>query len=152
MSEIKKCSICLNKLKSKKTLDCNHEFCLVCIINLLNYSKKCPLCRRKITNKEIRIIRNSQILTKSKTIYERNDEIKSILYIYVEKANNLSCNNNSIINYLNTIYKLLHNNLWFLKLKENNELKNVIKIKLDEFIKDGWKEGRIWKFKLRKYF
>lgn len=151
MSEIKKCSICLSELKSKKTLDCNHDFCLVCIINLLNYNKKCPLCRRKITNKEIRRIKNSQILTKSKTVYERNHEIESILYIYIEKANDLSCSNESMLNYLNMIYRLLYNNLWFLKLNQNDELKNVMKIKLNEFIRDGWKEGTLWKMKLRKY-
>ena len=148
MKKIKKCVICFNKLQTAKKLDCNHEFCLVCIINNLKYSNKCPLCRRTITKKEIRKIYNSQIFTKSKTIDKRNDELKSILLLYLREADELLDENKCIINTINKIYKLIYNNLWF--LKKNNQLTETLIKKLNEFINCGWEEGKIWKYKLKK--
>ena len=45
------CVICQEPLKKTNLiiLKCGHLFCASCIFKCLNYTRKCPLCRHKIT-------------------------------------------------------------------------------------------------------
>lgn len=46
------CSICLDKYVLPVVLQCNHEFCFLCVKEMFNHSNafplNCPLCRREI--------------------------------------------------------------------------------------------------------
>ena len=44
------CPICLDIFIKPIKLFCNHEMCLKCFKSLIKYSKRCPICRRNITN------------------------------------------------------------------------------------------------------
>jgi len=50
-----KCSICMEKIKTKTICECKHIFCLTCILKNLQYSKSCPLCRGNIIMNKIKI-------------------------------------------------------------------------------------------------
>lgn len=42
------CDICYESIKNKVILECTHEVCLKCIINILKIkSLSCPMCRKK---------------------------------------------------------------------------------------------------------
>jgi len=48
------CSICLeNNNKKYIKLDCGHEFHKTCLTTLLDYSNKCPMCRKQIFKENI---------------------------------------------------------------------------------------------------
>jgi len=47
------CSICLEPIKNKYTLEnCSHLFCKKCITTWLTQSSSCPYCRKEVTNYE----------------------------------------------------------------------------------------------------
>lgn len=48
------CSICMNSISTKNvcTTNCNHSFCLSCILTHLNTNTNCPLCREFIYENE----------------------------------------------------------------------------------------------------
>ena len=55
ISNDNRCSICLDILNKNKNIaitDCNHSFCLSCIIKHLNNDNKCPLCRNEIIDND----------------------------------------------------------------------------------------------------
>ena len=44
------CAVCYNPIKNKVLLECSHDFCLKCLVNILKTKDDgllCPLCRRK---------------------------------------------------------------------------------------------------------
>lgn len=44
------CLICLNKINNPLFLECSHGFCSECIIKFIHSrSRKCPICRLRIT-------------------------------------------------------------------------------------------------------
>src|SRR4051812_20595742 len=43
------CNICYEKITNKVSLQCSHELCLKCLINIIKKSNKilsCPMCRK----------------------------------------------------------------------------------------------------------
>ena len=50
-----KCSICKIREKSVILLKCFHTFCKECVDkNIENRYRMCPICRRKISNEEVK--------------------------------------------------------------------------------------------------
>jgi hypothetical protein len=51
------CSVCMNSYCDHDynyiMLDCNHDVCLKCCVNIYETSRKCPICRNEITYKYI---------------------------------------------------------------------------------------------------
>jgi hypothetical protein len=116
---MEECSICTNNIcdTNKCITNCNHTFCLSCILKHLNTNKKCPLCREIICEsseeeqsdsseeepQRIPNIRLNMVELKTYDIYGRfifNDNLKSaamILFITV----------NSSIIYLSVICALM---------------------------------------------
>ena len=47
--DTKECPICLETIRDKFTLNCNHSYCTECIYNSLSTNKSCPMCREPIT-------------------------------------------------------------------------------------------------------
>ena len=78
------CIICLNPIKNKYTLDCNHSFCFKCITKWLETPRfrygqmigynNCPICRTssQIDTTKIR-------LTRSLTVDKRRTNISNEL-------------------------------------------------------------------------
>lgn len=48
-----KCSICLEQLTNITSTVCGHIFCEDCIVKAIKSSKKCPICRCKLTQRNI---------------------------------------------------------------------------------------------------
>lgn len=47
------CSICLNYIRRKVLLDCEHSFCEKCIYKWMCTKPSCPMCRKNITNQHL---------------------------------------------------------------------------------------------------
>ena len=77
----KTCDICYKKISNKVTLECKHELCVMCFLEMTTWSKgqithfKCHMCRKqynwkKEENKESRIFAPEETLS----ILIREDE------------------------------------------------------------------------------
>ncbi|BFG01950.1 probable receptor-like protein kinase At5g61350 [Drosophila madeirensis] len=42
------CCLCTGRMNRKVTTSCQHSFCKCCLLQQLNHSNRCPLCRKKI--------------------------------------------------------------------------------------------------------
>lgn len=51
------CSICLDTIEEKNhaLTKCKHSFCKKCILNSLNYSNSCPICRQVLSKQDVYI-------------------------------------------------------------------------------------------------
>lgn len=47
------CPICMDSMKEETSTVCGHLFCNSCILSAIQFQKKCPTCRRKLTDKNI---------------------------------------------------------------------------------------------------
>lgn len=47
------CMICMDSMKEETSTVCGHIFCRACILGAIKAQKKCPTCRRKLTNSNI---------------------------------------------------------------------------------------------------
>lgn len=47
------CAICMDTMKEETSTVCGHIFCKPCILGAIKTQKKCPSCRRKLTNSNI---------------------------------------------------------------------------------------------------
>ncbi|MCO5573148.1 hypothetical protein L7F22_026914 [Adiantum nelumboides] len=47
------CAICMDATKEETSTVCGHIFCRPCILGAIKTQKKCPTCRRKLTNSNI---------------------------------------------------------------------------------------------------
>ncbi|XP_057817962.1 E3 ubiquitin-protein ligase BRE1 isoform X2 [Cryptomeria japonica] len=47
------CPICMDSMKEETSTVCGHIFCNSCILSAIQFQKKCPTCRRKLTDKNI---------------------------------------------------------------------------------------------------
>ena len=54
------CSICLDEFENPAICPCDHVFCAECISGVLGaaYANRCPLCRRDIQERNIRLLHN----------------------------------------------------------------------------------------------
>ena len=156
MNNQKKCVICLDNFKTKKKINCGHEFCSKCIAINLIYSNKCPLCRKKIKKKNKFNIINSTSLTRKINKTKNNDlEIHNIFkffYKMIDKLCNLTKRKRrkrkKII--INKIYLLAFNNLWY--LEQHVEFKNKILNELNELDILGWKKAKFWINRFNKIY
>ena len=95
------CSICLEPIKEKNTINCGHTFCNICIDKWTQKNKNCPICRKTLTKiKDYKNIKNysstkdlSNIITILEMFEEENNNDICIL-----KINNVLYRYNSIIN------------------------------------------------------
>tara|TARA_B100001287_G_C22197143_1_gene306239 strand:+ start:34 stop:453 length:420 start_codon:yes stop_codon:yes gene_type:complete len=57
------CPICQEQLQEKNLiiLSCNHSFCASCILKNLNYTRKCPLCRKEIIDNKFKSLGDKYI-------------------------------------------------------------------------------------------
>lgn len=53
---VKKCPICLGALENPSSTICGHIFCTPCIRAAYNSNKICPVCRKKLKNKDIHVL------------------------------------------------------------------------------------------------
>jgi late competence protein required for DNA uptake (superfamily II DNA/RNA helicase) len=50
-----KCSVCQEEtMKDPATIPCYHVFCHACLLQALESSGKCPMCRKKTYSRQIR--------------------------------------------------------------------------------------------------
>ncbi len=47
--DTKECPICLETIRDKFTLECNHSYCIECIYTASATNKSCPMCREPIS-------------------------------------------------------------------------------------------------------
>ncbi|KAL4191967.1 hypothetical protein AMTRI_Chr06g169970 [Amborella trichopoda] len=47
------CAICMDTMKEETSTVCGHLFCKPCITSAIQAQKKCPQCRRKLSNNNI---------------------------------------------------------------------------------------------------
>ena len=82
------CVICVQQIKSKTILDCEHSYCKKCILKWMCNNFSCPLCRQPITKDRLKIqsinygIRNKLVKIMEQcylTISALSDEEQEIL-------------------------------------------------------------------------
>ena len=126
------CPICLDTIleENKTILNCKHEYCINCIIKLLNKNKfECPLCRNLITE-----YKNNNIITK----YIHKLHIKQVINIDIIKKLKLYYYKKIIkinifwILFTYIIYYVMNNNYYYcennyknLENELNNNKENV---------------------------
>lgn len=49
----KTCAVCLDIIDKQSVTPCGHVFCRECIMSCIQYNKKCPLCKKNITESSI---------------------------------------------------------------------------------------------------
>eukprot|EP01018_Ginkgo_biloba_P017740 Gb_19949 [translate_table: standard] len=47
------CAICMDSMKEETSTVCGHIFCKRCIVSAIQFQKKCPTCRRKLSSNNI---------------------------------------------------------------------------------------------------
>lgn len=47
------CAICMDSMKEETSTICGHIFCRNCIVSAIQFQKKCPTCRRKLSMNNI---------------------------------------------------------------------------------------------------
>ena len=73
MSTLSTCAICLDDIKDKKILNCNHVFCVYCITKYEhNGGRLCPCCRKPFSTIYTMSIDDQLLLLKLK--FDRFDE------------------------------------------------------------------------------
>lgn len=135
------CIICMEN-NNDSILECNHRFCLKCIIKMKNL--KCPLCRLqtskiKTKNKFISsiIYKNNdhmrQLYTKNNIIYflfDIHEKIDDKYYICIHFDTNL-LNNDSLV-LKNYYYDFNTTTFYFVAYSKNtNNLNHLFKLKID---------------------
>jgi len=121
------CSICLkNNTKNTTRLNCNHEFCLLCIYNWKEKENTCPICRAIILNLDnspIWIIENMEkSFTKEETPELSREEIEIIQTEF----------NITVISKIDTLNSC---NVWILFVRNNIVILGCIKDDI-EYIED----------------
>jgi hypothetical protein len=53
---LNECAICVDTMSGPASTKCGHLFCKLCIMQALRVSKKCPICRKACSPKDIRPI------------------------------------------------------------------------------------------------
>ena len=145
-----KCVICYDKNCSITTM-CGHQFCDECIMKWVNENPTCPYCRHSFNEQEqqdIFLYRNSVTrATRSKTFSQRKNNTTNTLkkmlsdFSLVTKREEQFIGARSICNYMCDSIHLYKND----KLLFNTFLEN-----LNALEKEGLKECRIIRFKLRE--
>ena len=152
------CAICMNKIRNKCTLKCNHNLCFTCIDKWHDSKQTCPICRSKFSINDYKKIRQTRSMSK-------NSRIKLVtndLYTLVRDANRTSIHLLALKKYkICKVLKKIYDNRWILECEYPNDYcerncygciaKNLIKQKLEQFIDDEWVEGAVWMFKFRDY-
>lgn len=131
------CPICLDAIleENKTILNCKHEYCIKCIIELLNKNKfECPLCRNLITE-----YKNNNIITK----YIHKLHIKQVINIDIIKKIKLYYYKKIIkinifwILFTYIIYYIMNNNYYYCENNYKN-LENELNNKENVYIKNNY--------------
>ena len=121
------CSICLNLIKAKKKLECNHSFCYICIKEWLNKSSLCPLCREKAI-----ICNDHGYKTRYKHFNENKQNILNNLKHLMDNYDFLMLEYDEKIERFNKILEIIYENKILLK---NERFKKTVIDKL-EYLKE----------------
>ena len=100
------CCICFESKKNKSQVitNCNHNFCLFCLLQHLNKSNDCPCCRKNILDEE-----------KYNDLYKNtnvNNSVRNNLRTLLWNVNNFSPQNNNMLSHEN-IENNIENNIQF---------------------------------------
>ena len=96
------CCICFESKKNKSQVitNCNHNFCLFCLLQHLKKSNDCPCCRKNILDEE-----------KYNDLYKNtnvNNSVRNNLRTLLWNVNNFSPQNNNMLSHEN-----IENNIQF---------------------------------------
>lgn len=128
------CSICYNKMKTGKTLPCQHKLCHSCYLRLDNCS--CPFCRKNFTYSKKDLLNRDKL-----NIDYSNWQPPSELMIpqgfnVSNNTSNTSNTSNNIIN--NRIYTNRYNNIFsnpqFSRINRNRKRKKRRDLSMKEIL------------------
>ena len=158
------CSICLSSVSNPVTLICNHSFCYKCIDRWIRQTcstcdvnhvhNQCPICRALIVTLDESNTRKTRSMTRcqrqhtfSKDLISKVHQWKRLKDMKYPPANR----DTQLLIYLDEIMNIIYQNTWFFDGNTDgwDDFASVMKLKLDSFEKDGYKEAAIWKYKLR---
>ena len=96
------CAICLQIINKNNSCitECNHTFCLTCIVNHFKYNNTCPICRKKL-------IENNT----SRPIIENGIDVDSIINIVYNQEQRYG-----ILQYLNNFIKDIYDKQHFMQI------------------------------------
>ena len=136
------CCICFEENKTKLCmLECKHNICDKCYIQLLAYKKEfCPICSRKM--KSINIDKSKYIMKAYSKEFDSCDNYDNMCKIlsYLNYTNLTEDNYNKIINCFGkvAIIKIIDNNILFIFIP--NYLNNfIIRFNINSFNKNSFK-------------
>ena len=96
---LKTCDICYKDLTSKVSLDCGHELCLMCFLEIMGLTRtfKCHMCRKQYDWKK------EETLEEKLSLLIREDEssqFKTLVGMETSKAFEVIINNENIIQFI----------------------------------------------------
>jgi hypothetical protein len=145
------CPICINNINNICITECNHIFCIDCILNWLSKKNTCPLCRTEINIEKllIDIDKNIQkiniLIERIKELLKLNKKIviytinkKYMLYIKLHINNIEQYDKNTVQSFINNkygcmfiepIYSYIIKNIHYITniIIIDNEYKNILK-------------------------
>lgn len=130
------CSICFDKIKVSKKINCSHIFCYDCINKWHKNSDKCPICRQTFTIDYIH-----KYDTRLNNFNENKQDLLNELKILMDDYGFIILDYNEKIERFNKILTIIYENKVLLK---NKKFKKVVIDKLDylkrcdEFIGFYW--------------
>lgn len=108
------CPICLDFIKNKMILDCNHIFCKKCISKWMDKNDFCPVCKQHMTinyNFEIYLIHNNT--ENAIQFNSSSDCLIDQLFYNIDQFQDIECDINGYnkkYNFKNTILVITINN------------------------------------------
>jgi len=149
------CSICLETYTHPITISCQHTFCYHCIVRWIDQASSakpsCPVCRTHI-RKQLDI---TSRLTRSMTEHQRKKKFINTLTQKLYQWQGLSNSQNTKkvfkkkLDLLHEFFQLIYKNIWLINRNQFCFFRHVLKEKIAELEKEGYKEVKIWKYKLR---
>ena len=105
------CDICYERIKDKITLECKHELCLPCFLEVMrnlttSSSFKCHMCRRKynwVYKTKEKLKEDAHVLEETLSILIREDDENQFLSLVgggMSKAFEIIVNNQNVIQFI----------------------------------------------------
>uniref|UniRef100_A0A6C0EZ21 RING-type domain-containing protein n=1 Tax=viral metagenome TaxID=1070528 RepID=A0A6C0EZ21_9ZZZZ len=86
------CPICLETMKGKTTLECNHTFCIKCTISHFRLKNNCPLCRAIVYEKKAKGVKEINKITDNVLNGKYRSRNNLNLYDYIVERIHMSPN------------------------------------------------------------